>query len=56
MQFDAELVLSFFLIFGNFEARCSFKIALIKKCMISLKGKLSNLLLDLQEKRFYNFR
>ena len=31
MQFEAELVLNLFLFLGNFEARCSYKIVLIKK-------------------------
>ena len=30
-HFEAEFVLNLFLIFGDFEARCSYKIVLIKK-------------------------
>ena len=37
---DAGIVLSLFLIFGNFEPRCSYKIVLIKKIlfMIQING------------------
>ena len=34
-QFEAEIVLNLFLIFRDFEARCSYKIVLIKKKSVS---------------------
>ena len=41
MQSEAELVLNLFLKFGIFEARCSYKVVLIKKSVYHAGRKLN---------------